>query len=201
MKSFKKYFVEQTEGKTAVIAYGRYNPPTIAHQKVIDTVEEVAFKNNADGIIAPSHTQDMKKNPLSYPEKEEVLREMCNSASIASQGKTLIMLLQFLQQQGYTDIIHIAGSDRIPEYQKLIVMYNGKPDKKGVIPFNFNSYEFVSAGERDPDSEDDIEGMSASKLRLLAKEGNLELFKQGMSNKVSDDLKEKTYNKIREHIK
>jgi hypothetical protein len=200
MKSFKKYFVEQTEGKTAVIAYGRYNPPTIGHQKLIDKLEEIAFKNNAEALLVPSHTQDAIKNPLSYIEKEGILREMSNSASILNQGKTFIALLQFLQQQGYTHIIHIAGSDRIPEYQKLVEAYNGKPDKKGIIPFSFNRYEFISAGERDPDSED-VEGMSASKLRLLATEGNLDAFKQGMSTKVSDSLKEKTFNKIRERIK
>jgi len=200
MKPFKQYFIEQTDGKTAVIAYGRYNPPTTGHQKLIDKLEEIAFKNNAEAFLVPSHSQDGIKNPLSYVEKEEILREMCNSASILSQGKTLISLLQFLQQQGYTHIIHIAGSDRIPEYQKLVEMYNGKPDKKGIIPFSFNRYEFISAGERDPDSED-VEGMSASKLRLLAAEGNLDAFKQGMSNKVTDSLKQKTYNKIRERIK
>jgi hypothetical protein len=200
MKSFKNYFAEQTEDKTAVIAYGRYNPPTTGHQKLIDILEEVASKNNAEALLVPSHTQDAIKNPLSYTEKEEILREMRDSASILSQGKTLISLLQFLQQQGYTRIIHIAGSDRIPEYQKLIEKYNGKPDKKGDIPFSFSRYEFVSAGERDPDSED-VEGMSASKLRSLAAEGNLDAFKQGMSSRVNDNLKEKTFNKLRERNK
>ena len=200
MKPFKIFFKEQTEGKTAVIAYGRYNPPTTGHQKLIDRVESVAAESNAIPILVPSHTQDIIKNPLSYSEKEEILREMCTKASIIENGKTFIFLLQYLQQQGFTHIIHVAGSDRIPEYKKLVEMYNGKPDKKGVIPFSFEQYDFVSAGERDPDS-DDVEGMSASKLRLLAKEGNINAFMQGMSNRVSDELKEKTYNKIRERIK
>lgn len=200
MKTFKQYIIEQDQSKTAVIAYGRYNPPTIGHQKLIDTIKETALKNNADAIISPSHTQDKDKNPLSYSDKQEILREMSDGINIVEQGKTFISLLQFLQQQGYTKIIHVAGSDRIPEFQKLIEMYNGKPDKKGIIPFSFNEYDFVSAGERDPDS-DGVEGMSASKLRQLAREGDLESFKQGMSNKVSNDLKQKTYDKIRSHIK
>ena len=200
MKSFKYFFVEQSANKTAVIAYGRYNPPTIGHQKLIDKINEIAFKHNCDGIIAPSHTQDNIKNPLSYTEKEKILLEMSNGLNIIDQGKTFIGLLQFLQNQGYNSIIHVAGSDRIPEFQKLVETYNGKQDKKGVIPFSFDSYEFVSAGERDPDT-DGVEGMSASKLRLLAQEGNLEAFKQGMSSKVNDSLKEETFNKIRERIK
>ncbi len=200
MKSFKHFFVEQNVNKTAVIAYGRYNPPTIGHQKLIDKISEIAFKNNCDGIIAPSHSQDNIKNPLSYIEKEKILREMSDGLNILDRGKTFIGLLQFLQNQGYTNIIHVAGSDRIPEFEKLVEAYNGKPDKKGVIPFNFNSYKFVSAGERDPDTEG-VEGMSASKLRLLAQEGNLEDFKQGMSAKVGNSLKEETFNKIRERIK
>ena len=200
MKTFKQYLEERIEDKAVVIAYGRYNPPTIGHQKLIDTIRETAIKNNTDAIVAPSHTQDKDKNPLSYSEKEEILREMSKGINIVDQGKTFISLLQFLQQQGYTKIIHVAGSDRIPEFQKLIETYNGKPDKKGVIPFSFNSYSFVSAGERDPDS-DGIEGMSASKLRQLAREGDLESFKQGMSDKISDDLKQKTYDKIRNSIK
>lgn len=200
MKTFKQYIYEKVDNKTAIIAYGRYNPPTIGHQKLIDTIIETAIKNNATSIVAPSHTQDKDKNPLSYSDKEEILREMSDNITIVDQGKTFISLLQFLQQQGYNKIIHVAGSDRIPEFEKLVEAYNGKPDKKGLIPFSFDSYSFVSAGERDPDSEG-VEGMSASKLRQYAKEGNLEAFKQGMSNRVSDELKQKTYDKIRSNIK
>jgi phosphopantetheine adenylyltransferase len=200
MKTFKQYLLEQIDNKVAVIAYGRYNPPTIGHQKLIDTVSETALKNNADAIIAPSHTEDKVKNPLSYSEKEEILKQMSKSVNILDKGKTFISLLQYLQQQGYNKIIHVAGSDRIPEFEKVVETYNGKPDKKGIIPFSFNTYEFVSAGERDPDSEG-VEGMSASKLRQLAVDGDLDKFKQGMSDLISDELKEKTYENIRSRIK
>lgn len=196
MKTFKQFLIEQIEGKTAVIAYGRYNPPTEGHQKLIDKVAEIALDRGADAFISPSHTQDSKKNPLSFNEKEEILRQMSREVYITDKGKTLILLLQFLQEQGYTKIIHVAGSDRIPEFQGLVEAYNGKPDKKGVIPFSFKDYIFISAGDRDPDSEG-VEGMSASKLRQLAIDGNLEKFKEGMSDHVSEDLKERTYEKVR----
>lgn len=200
MKTFKLYFIEQAEGKTAVIAYGRYNPPTIGHEKLIDKVEEVAKREHADAIIAPSHSQDNKKNPLTLDEKISILTPMSHTASINTSGNTLITLLQDLQQKGYTKIIHIAGSDRIPEFERIVNMYNNKADKSGNIPFSFNTYEFESAGERDPDSEG-VEGMSASKLRELAKQGNYKEFAKGMSSKVSDDIKHKTYQNIRMRIK
>jgi hypothetical protein len=78
----------------------------------------------------------------------------------------------------------------------LVKLYNGKPDKTGKIPFKFDSFKFVSAGERDPDSEG-VEGMSASKLRKLAVDGKIDEFKSGMSDLVPNKLKEQTYNQIR----
>lgn len=201
MVIFRKFFYENYDSKTAVIAYGRYNPPTIGHEKLINKVNSVTKQNKADGFIIPTHTQDNKKNPLTYNEKEELLKSMIDdNINILPSGKTLMLMLRDLQSKGYTDIIHIAGSDRIPDFKNLVNIYNGKPDKTGEIPFEFKSYRFESAGDRDPDSED-IEGMSASKLRQLAIEGNLKEFKQGMSNKISNLLKEKTYKIIRERIK
>jgi len=199
MKTFKQFFFEET-GRTAVIAYGRYNPPTIGHEKLTEKVREVANKESGDAFIVPSHTVDNKKNPLNFDEKSELLHHMVDGMQILSTGKTLISLLQDLQDKGYTNIIHVAGSDRIPEFQKLIEMYNCKEDKKGVIPFCFQSYTFESAGERDPDS-DSVEGMSASKLRELAKAGNYDEFANGTSSKIPDKLKQQTYEIIRQRIK
>jgi hypothetical protein len=81
----------------------------------------------------------------------------------------------------------------------LVNKYNGKPDQTGQVVFNFNVFEFVSAGERDPDSEG-VEGMSASKLRQLAAEGNIEEFKDGMATSVPDKLKVKAYNVVRKTL-
>ena len=86
-----------------------------------------------------------------------------------------------------------------PEFMTLVKAYNGKPDKTGNVPFTFNSFKFVSAGDRDPDSEG-VEGMSASKLRKLAAEGNFEEFKAGMAESVPEDIKQKTYETIRKFV-
>lgn len=199
MKSFRLFF-EQTN-KTAVIAFGRYNPPTIGHEKLIKKLVDVAKSSGADGFLVPSHTQNNKKDPLSFDEKKELLTYMTPpKAQILDSGTNLITLLQDLQNKGYTNVIHVAGSDRIPEFEGLVAKYNGKPDSKGNIPFQFKNYKFESAGERDPDSEG-VEGMSASKLRKAALDNDYETFKSGMSRMIPEILVKRTYNSIRERIK
>lgn len=198
MKTFKQFFLEQEQNKTIVFAYGRYNAPTIGHEKLIDVVVNTAKQNNADYLIVPSHsTKPPKKNPLTIDQKIEILKFMVpDSSRVSDIGSTYINTLQKLQEMGYENAIQVCGSDREPEFKNLVTAYNGKPDKTGKVPFNFQSFKFVSAGERDPDSEG-IEGMSASKLRNLAAEGNFEEFKKGMSELVPEEVKQNTYEQIR----
>ena len=202
MKTFRQFFVEQLEKKTAVFAYGRFNPPTIAHNMLIDKVIKTANQQNGDYFIIPSHSiKPPDKNPLTIEQKVKILKHMVpNPESIKTFGQTYITALQKLQEMGYNNVIQIACSDRIPEFSLLVNKYNGKQDKTGQIVFDFNQFEFVSAGNRDPDSEG-MEGMSASKLRGLAIEGNLEEFKTGMADAVPNEIKVETYNQIRKILK
>ena len=197
MKTFRQFFFESVED-TVVFAYGRYNPPTIGHMKLIETVVNTAKRNKADYLIVPSHsTKPLDKNPLTVDQKIEILKYMVpDSAKVSMAGSTYINTLQKLQEMGFQNIIQVCGSDREPEFKKLVETYNGKPDKTGKVPFNFQSFEFVSSGERDPDSEG-VEGMSASKLRKLAIESNFEQFKQGMAESVPEEVKQKTYENLR----
>ena len=201
MKTFRQFFLEQQQNKTIVFAYGRYNAPTIGHMKLIDVVLNTAKQTNADYLIVPSHsTKPPEKNPLSIDQKIEILKYMVPEPSKVSDiGSTYINALKKLQEMGYSNVIQVAGSDREPEFMTLVKAYNGKPDKSGNVPFSFNSFKFVSAGERDPDSEG-VEGMSASKLRKLAAEGNFEEFKAGMAESVPEDIKQKTYETIRKIV-
>ena len=200
MKTFRQFFFENKD-TTLVFAYGRFNPPTTAHEMLIEKIIETANKNNASYLVVPSHsTKPVDKNPLNVQQKIEILMYMVEDATKVSDiGTTFIQTLQKIQEMGFRDIIQVCGSDREPEFKKLVETYNGKPDKTGKIPFQFQSYNFVSSGERDPDSEG-MEGMSASKLRKLAIKGNLEQFKNGMSEKVPDELKEKTFEEIRKIV-
>lgn len=203
MDSFKDYYQDVQVPRTAVLSYGRFNPPTTGHDQLIQKVQEIAGRENAEGFIVPTHTSGNEKNPLTLDEKSAILGEMIGDSSrlqVGSFGKTLISTLQRLQKDGYNRIIHVAGSDRIPDFERLIEAYNGKPDKKGNIPFKFDEYIMESSGERDPDSEG-VAGMSASKLRELAIEGNIDAFKAGMAPQVSDGMKEFAYNTIRKRSK
>ena len=203
MKSFKQFFVEREEGKAVAFAYGRFNPPTIGHEKLIDTVIQTAKAHGADYFIIPSKSSakqtpaERKKNPLSLQERTAILKYMVpNPDAIVDFGATFIDALKKFQEMGYTTVYHIAGSDREQSFMIPVNKYNGKPDQSGNIPFHFQDYVFISAGQRDPDSEG-VEGMSASKLRQLAVDGDYETFKTGMSQSVPDNLKKQAFETIR----
>ncbi len=168
--------------KTAVVSYGRFNPPTVGHQALIKTLVDTGVKNNAQLIaVFPTYSHDSDKNPLDYNTKVDVLKQVLpNNVLVMPQGKTLFEMLRFLNEQGYKRVFHIAGSDRLPEFEKIVNTYNNKPDRQGRILFDIPEYTFVSAGERDPDSEG-VAGMSASKVRQAAQQGNFDVFRAGMA--------------------
>ena len=203
MKTFKQHFLKEQEEKTVVFSYGRFNPPSIGHLKLIETVAQTAAMYNADYYIVPSQStakptpKQRQANPLSLEQRVVILKHMVtDSNSVLKTGTTFINTLKKFQEMGYTTVIQVAGSDREEEFMRLVNKYNGLPDSTGEIPFQFKEYKFVSAGQRDPDSEG-VEGMSASKLRKFAVEGNYNSFKQGMAEQVPEELKQKTYNEIR----
>jgi shikimate kinase len=180
-KEFVKNTVEinpklnEEVGKTVVIAWGRMNPVTSGHEKLVNKVKTVARQNKADVRIFLSHSQDPKKNPLSYEDKIELARKAFGNIIYKSTSKTIIDVMKELQKS-YQNVILVAGSDRVPQFKELLNKYNGKD-------YNFNSIEVVSAGERDPDA-DDVSGMSASKLRALAIQGDKDAFKKGLPSRL-----------------
>ena len=155
---------------TAVFAFGRFNPPTIGHQKLIELVQAQAKKVNGKGFIFLSHSQNAKRDPLSFDQKLAYLQTLINDPDLEighSEANTVIKALQVIQAQGRTRVIMVAGSDRVMEFDKLLKQYNGKPDQKGNELYNFDFVDVISAGERDPDAEG-ISGASASKAREFA---------------------------------
>jgi len=182
--------------KTAVVAWGRMNPPTIGHRKVIDVVKQNAQRFMGDPILFLSKTQNSKKDPLSFAEKVHFAGEMFNiKVDRNTSVKTIIQMFQQLQGQGYDNVILVAGSDRVQQYQDLIDKYNNKADKSGEIPFKFANAKVVSSGERDPDA-DGVEGMSASKLRQFAADNNFDSFKQGVAG--NENLAKQMFNRVRQ---
>jgi hypothetical protein len=206
MKTFKQFFLKEQEttlDKTVVFAYGRFNPPSIGHLKLINKVVDTAKRNYADYFIVPSQSsakqtpKQRQTNPLSLEQRISILKHMViDPRSVVDFGTTFIDTLKTFQNMGYTTAIQVAGSDREEEFMRLVNKYNGHPDQTGKIPFQFKNYKFVSAGQRDPDSEG-VSGMSASKLRQFAINGELEKFKDGMASLVPDELKQKAYEEVR----
>ena len=166
----KELFLKEDGRATAVFAFGRFNPPTIGHQKLIELVQAQAKKVNGKGFIFLSHSQNPKKDPLSFNQKLAYLQTLINDPDLEighSEANTVIKALQVIQAQGRTRVIMVAGSDRVMEFDKLLKQYNGKPDQKGNELYNFDFVDVISAGERDPDAEG-VSGASASKAREFA---------------------------------
>jgi hypothetical protein len=170
---------------TAVMAFGRMNPPTIGHAKLVDAVKS----QGGDPYIFLSQSQKPKTDPLSFNDKLRYAKFFFPEVTIGSpEVKTVIQALQRISELGYENLIYVAGSDRVQAFEELINKYNGQPDKAGNVPYNFKSIKVVSAGERDPDA-DGAEGMSASKMRAAAAADDLESFKQGVpQQEVADEM-------------
>ena len=178
------------KGNTLVFAFGRFNPPTVGHGKLMSKVITEARKNNANHIVYASASTDKRSNPLDVKTKVKFMKKMFPANKIQAAGgnqRTFIEVLKFYDKI-YGNIIMIAGSDRVSEFQKLTDKYNGKE-------YNFKSIKVVSSGERDPDAEG-ITGMSASKMREMAKNGDAKNFKKGVPN-LSDSDASELFNAVR----
>jgi len=173
-----------------VFAFGRMNPMTIGHEIVMNKAKAVGGKNYR---IYVSKSQDRKKNPLDYRQKIKYLKKIfpAHASNIMdSPARTAIDVAVDAYDDGYTDLIMIAGSDRVGEFQKLLDEYNGVSGKRHGF-YKFDSIKVISAGERDPDATG-ASGMSASKMRGAAADNDFDLFKTGLPSKFADskDAKE-----------
>lgn len=184
------YFREAT-GVTVVISFGRFNPITIGHEKLVNKVISEAIRRKATPMVFMTHTQDSKKNPLSYEDKINYGRKAFGRAIIKTKSRTIIEVAKELSGK-FDNLVFVVGQDRVKDFKELMNMYNGKE-------FQFNTIEVISAGARDPDSEG-LEGMSASKMRKIAQEGNFEEFQKGLPKKLKSSAQE-IYNDVRSGMK
>lgn len=192
--SFKDYLVE--DAKVAYLSFGRMNPPTMGHEKLLDVLAQKAGKNPYFMFL--SQTQDKKKNPLSYSDKVKHVRKMFprHARRVMSNKKvrTAFDAMSYLYDQGYTKVVMVVGSDRVREFTMLLDKYNGKKGNHGF--YNFKNISVVSAGERDPDAEG-VEGMSASKLRKFASDNDFTQFSQGLGRGMSNRDAKKLFLDVR----
>ena len=160
--------------KSVAFSFGRFNPPTIGHEKLMDNTRRA----NRNYRIYASQSQDPKKNPLKFRNKVAIMKSMfpAQARKISSDKMTTaIDAMVQLYKEKHTDVVMVVGSDRVGEFDKLLKAYNGKRARHGY--YKFKSIRVVSAGERDPDAEG-VSGMSASKMRKAAQDNDYKSFQK-----------------------
>lgn len=186
---------EQT-GKTAAVTFGRLNPPTIGHQKLVDAV----LKQKADAhFLFVSQTEMTKgknktrlSNPLPFNVKLGFVQQAFPNIDIGDTSvSTAIGMLQFLEKQGFENVIFVGGSDRVAAFTELFNKQNG-------VDYNLKSIQVVSSGDRDPDAEG-AEGMSASKMRAAAIANDFKSFKTGLPVGLQGDS-ESVFSAVRQGL-
>ena len=176
MKTFRKFIIEAKNQKTAVFAFGRMNPPTVGHSKLIAKVISVAKKEGGTPMVYPSKTEDKKGNPLSFKTKVKVLKDVFgNVINTDTTIKTPFDVITSLNDK-YERVIFVVGSDRVDEFKRNMTRYVDKDLE------NIKDFSVVSAGERDPDAEG-VSGMSGSKMREFVVKDRFGKFKEGLMTK------------------
>ena len=193
---------ETADGSGAVdqgaisITFGRFNPPTIGHERLIEKVAKEAKSNGGEYRIYPSRSQDPKKNPLDPGTKIKFMRlaypDHANAIIDSDDMRTIFDVLSALDNDGYSSVNIVVGGDRVSEFNSLATKYNGKL-------YTFDDIKVTSAGGRDPDAEG-VEGMSASKMRKAAVEGDFDTFDEGLTKAMSNKDREALYLTLRQSM-
>jgi len=191
-------FRDLAEAKdTIVFGFGRFNPPTTGHEKVIQKTVSVAGSNPYR--IFPSHTQNPKKDPLPQALKTAYMRKMFKKYArniVVTKSRNAIEIAVELYDQGYKNLVMVVGSDRVKVFDAMLKQYNGVEGKAHGY-YKFDSIKIVSAGQRDPDAEG-VEGMSASKMRAAAADGDMDSFLKGVPSGFADG--KKLYRDVRKYM-
>ena len=192
--SFNQYLVE--EEKTIFFTFGRCNPPTIGHGKLMDAMAAAAGKNPYKVFL--SQQQEPGKNPLSYSDKIKHVRKMfpkhARQVTANTKIKTVMDVLVSLHEQGFRHVVMVVGQDRVISFDALLSKYNGTEGRHGF--YHFASIRVISGGKRDPDAEG-VEGSSASKQRQAATDNDFPLFSQGVPATMNTSDTRKLFNDVR----
>ena len=184
LHSFKEHYLEEAAAETVTLNWGRFNPPTIGHEKLLDVSHS---KGSGDHRIYATQTSGDKKNPLEWKTKIKYMRKVfpvhARMILMDKKVKTIFDALVIAHNDGYKKLELVVGSDRVKEFETLVKKYNGKKGKHGL--YDFKEITIINAGERDPDAEG-ADGMSASKMRDAASKNDLVAFTQGLPKKFKD---------------
>ena len=186
---------DKKNGETITLTFGRFNPPTVGHEKLLQGAKAIA--GNGELRIYPSRSEDPKKNPLDPETKTNMMKKMfpdfeeniINDADV----RTIFDALKIADEEGFSDVQIVVGGDRVSEFDSLAQKYNGKL-------YNFENIETISAGDRDADSEG-VEGMSASKMRAAAADNDFESFRKGIPHSLDDKTAKSLMNTVRKKMK
>lgn len=168
--------LSEAASQTAVVTFGRMNPPTVGHLALVKKMLQISQQKQAKPLIFLSHSVDSKKNPLSYNDKAKLINMAFGRIVQKSNAKNIFDMLKELSGN-YENLVIVVGSDRVKDLKRISTTYNGKD-------FNFKNIEVVSAGTRDPDS-DGVTGMSATKMRDAAAKNDIQAFKRGLPNQLN----------------
>ncbi|CAB5221265.1 hypothetical protein UFOVP240_120 [uncultured Caudovirales phage] len=212
MKSLIEYIREGfadkgiSPGKHGVMTFGRMNPPTAGHEKVVNKVHEVAKKHDGEHRVVLSGSHDTtdkekkaNKNPLSPESKGKHAKNAFPGTNIevAKKGETMLHHATNMHKAGVEHLHMVVGSDREKATHDLLHQYNNVPSKHG--HYNFKSITVHSSGERDPD-EEGVSGISASKMRAHAANGNKDEFHKNLPSNMKPQHKEALYNDLRKSM-
>ena len=185
----------------AVFVFGRMNPPTLGHELLIAKAVEISLKEKCDSYVILTKSQDSKKNPIPYRDKLNALNAALPQINFVDSDKikTIFDAVNFLIEKGYEDLILVCGSDRAADFDALFNKYIHSEDPETRL--NLTSFNTAIAGkDRDPDS-DDASGISATKARNLAKEGDFESFMRILPTSMPEHQAKVLFNDIRDNLK
>ena len=193
MKSYKS-FMKEAKDKVVVFSFGRMNPPTEGHSKLIKAVMVVSKRESGIPMVFPSKTEDNKKNPLSFRTKVKVLTDVFGDIINTNKSiKTPFDVLDYLNKKKYNKVVFVVGSDRVSEFKLNMSKYVDS-DLESITDFSV-----VSAGDRDPDAEG-VTGMSGSKMREFVVKDKFSKFKSGLMTK-NDKLAKAVFKEIGKKLK
>jgi len=189
-----KQVIDEQRRSVVVFTFGRFQPPTSGHELLVNKTIKEARKRKGEHRIYTSRTSN-KKSPLLLKDKLYYMKRFFPKANIIDDpnASSAFDVCQKLSDEGYKNVVMVVGSDRVREFRDGIGKYIG-PDG-----YNFDSFEVVSAGERDPEAEG-VAGMSASKMRAAVSDNDFQLFKSGLPSKATDRDAEKLFNVLQKII-
>jgi hypothetical protein len=180
------------DNDTVTVAFGRFNPPTVGHEKLLRAAEKAA--EGGDLKVYPSRTQDPKKNPLDPDMKISYMKKMFpnfkDNIINDPDMKSIFDVLIAAAEEGYANVNIIVGSDRQSEFENLAQKYNGDLYEFGLI-------RVISAGVRDADAEG-VEGMSASKMRKAVMSDDFKTFRRGVPKSLDDGDTQALFDAVRQ---